>query len=276
MKTRTAILLSLLGAGAAGMAAFVLRHQRPTLQLLGAGLAFGVPWAVQAAVRKATCSVLFVTDTHGPAASNEALVRAMLTESGISRVAHAGDVFDSADLATAWWDRPFADVVQRWPVDAASGNHDVADAASSAAFTARFGLLPKAVTCGNAEFFFLPWDADRQDAEWVHSRARASHAKWKVLVTHRPIWDVDGTGTRLRGLVLSALSYIDLVLAGHEHVAYDTWHNVGGHPVHQIIDVSGPKKYVCNDVEGCVEGETAYWRIDFFDDEIVAERRVVL
>lgn len=258
------------------MAAFLLRNQRPTLQFLGAGVAFSIPWAVQAATRKPSCSVLFVTDTHGPAADNRALVQALLAERDVNLLVHGGDVADSADLYTSWWDRPFADVTQRWPIAAASGNHDVEEASGSAAFAARFGLLPRSVTCGDAEFFLLPWDTNRADATWVHERARASHAKWKVLVSHQPLWGVDGTGAHLRGLLLPALPYIDLVLAGHQHVVQDSQHLVGGHSIRQIIDVSGPKKYVCpTDAVGCRAGETAYWRLNFYDDEITSSRIVL-
>ncbi len=276
MRLRTAFLLAAIGAAGAGVASYALRGKPEMLRLLAAGAAFGLPWAAHAALIKPTCSFLFITDTHGPAADNAALVQAMLGERNISFVAHGGDVADSADLFPAWWDRPFASVRSSWPVYAAAGNHDYEDGLTSGAFAARFGILPRAVSCGNVDVFFLPWQANRFDAEWLLGRLRSSKARWHVLVTHQPVWPVSGGGAALRGLLLPCLPYIDLVLAGHEHIAQDTTHDIAGHAVRQIIDVSGPKKYPCPiGAEGCTGDETAYWRIDAFDDELRLSRERV-
>ncbi len=276
MRAKTALFLTILGAAGAMLSEIVLHGQRPMVRLLGAGAMFTLPWGLHAVLRTPLCSVLFVTDTHGSAEANRPLVAAMLTESGVDRVVHAGDIADAPEFWNPWWDVGFREVIDRWPVDAAPGNHDYEEDANRAEFTRRFGLLPRAVTCGNAEFFFLPWYTDRADADWVYGRARASRATWKVLVTHQPVWGVDGSGASLRGKLLPALGYIDLVLAGHQHVAQDSYHDVAGHTVRQIIDVSGPKKYDCPaDAQGCTADETAYWLFSFYEDEIVATRKVV-
>lgn len=277
MRFRTAALLTLLGAAGAGAAAYLLRGRPETVRLLAAGAAFGTPWIAHAALRKPTCSFLFITDTHGPAVDNAPLVRALLGESGISFVAHGGDVADSADLFQSWWDLPFRDVIARWRVLAAAGNHDYDTGLSSGAFAERFGILPRSVSCGSVDVYFLPWEANRFDAEWLLAAVKASTAQWKVLVTHRPVWPVaSGGGAALRGLLLPALPYIDLVLAGHEHVYQETSHEVGGRVVRQIIDVSGPKKYACPaTADGCTSGQTAYLRIDAYDDELRVVRKVV-
>jgi predicted phosphodiesterase len=274
VRIGTAIVLSLLGAAGAGLALRLSRGRTAGLRAAVAGIAFAVPWAVNAAVRTPDCSLLFVSDTHGPAASNAALVRALLLEDGISAVLHAGDVFDSDDLAAAWFDEPFRELVARLPFYVAAGNHDM-DAAQ--AFAARFPALPARLVCGHAEVYMLPWSATDADVAWLAAHVAASAAPWRVLVTHRAVWPVGGGNAGMREALAVVLPRIDLVLSGHEHVSSDAVHMVGAHPVRQIIEVSGPKKYSCPDSPSapCVSGETAYWRLDFYPDEVVATRRVI-
>jgi len=274
MRVGTAIVLSLLGAAGAGLALRLTRGRSGGLRAAAAGLAFAAPWAAHAAVRTPDCSLLFVSDTHGPAASNSALVRAMLLEDGISSVLHAGDVFDSDELAAAWFDEPFRDAVARWPFYVAEGNHDMV---APEAFAARFPVLPARLSCGSAEVYLLPWSATDADAAWLAARIAASTAAWRVLVTHRAPWPVAGGNAAVREALAAVLPRIDLVLSGHEHVSSDAVHDVGGYPVRQIVEVSGPKKYGCpaRPAAPCVSGETAYWRLDFYPDEIVASRRKV-
>jgi predicted phosphodiesterase len=272
LKFGTAIVLTVLGSAAAGAVAVVTRGKPDGLRLLASGLAFGVPWVVHAATRSPDCSVLVLFDTHGPAAGNVKLVAALLREQNVSAVIHAGDVADSADLYGPWFDVPFREVVARWPFYVASGNHD-----DATEFASRFPALPVRLICGSAEIYFLPWGADQHDIDWVASKVRDSSAPTKILVSHRPVWPVEGGGAALRGMLLPILPYFQLVIAGHEHVFSDSEHVIGGTPVRQIIDVSGPKKYDCPaaPVLSCTAGQTAYWRLDFYDNEIKATRRVV-
>jgi len=274
MRAGTAILLSLLGAAGAGLALRLSRGRTAGLRAAVAGIAFAAPWAVNAAVRTPDCSMLFIADTHGPAASNAALVRAMILEDGISAVLLAGDVFDSDNLAAPWFDEPFRDAVARWPFYVAAGNHDE-DAQQ--AFAARFPALPARLVCGSAEVYMLPWSSTAADAAWLAARVEASTARWRVLVTHRAVWPVAGGNAAMRESLAAVLPRIDLVLSGHEHVSSDAMHVVGGHPVRQIVEVSGSKKYACpaRPAAPCVSGETAYWRLDFYADEIAATRRKV-
>lgn len=274
MRAGTAILLSLLGTASAGIALRLARGRSAGLRAAAAGLAFAAPWAAHAALRSPECSVLFVSDTHGPAASNAALVRSMLLEDRISAVLHAGDVFDSDELAAPWFDEPFRDAVARWPWYAASGNHDMD---SADAFASRFPALPARLACGPADIYLLPWDPTDDDVAWLESKVAASTASYRVLVVHRAVWPVDGGNAALREALAAVLPRIDLVLSGHEHVSSDAMHDVGGHQVRQIVEVSGPKKYECpaSPAAPCVSGETAYWRLDFYADGISATRRRV-
>lgn len=225
------------------------------------------------------CSMLFVSDTHGPAAENAALVEAMVAEEGVHAVLHGGDVADAADLYAPWFDVPFRPVEERWNVWAASGNHDAADAETRAAFGSRFSGLPTRFPCGAyAEIYILPWAPTAADIAWFTDAVEgsAAHSHWRVLVIHRAPWPVGGGNARLRDALLPALAHIDLVLSGHDHVSSDSVHDVDGHPVRQIIEVSGPKKYQCPArADGCIEDETAYWRIGFYENEIRTSRRVV-
>lgn len=275
MRTSTGILLTLASlAGAAAGLALTKRRSSGT-RALAAVVGFAAPWGLRAAVASpSSCTVLWITDVHGSPVSNAALVEAMTRETGVDRVLNSGDVVDTSDQWPTHWDRPFALVTDRWPVDAASGNHDHEDDATYAGFVDRFGHEPKTIVCGNAEFFLVPWGTGDRTASWLYDHVRSSTARWKVLVTHRPVWGVDGNEYLAR-ILADSIPYLDLVLAGHQHVSWDSTHDVDGHLVRQIIDVSGPKKYDClDDVEGCVQDETAYWRITF-GDGISAVRKVV-
>lgn len=272
MTRRTTAILAILGAVGAGAAAYFLRGKAPSLRFLAAGAAFALPWGVHAALASVvpSCVFLFITDTHGSAAANRKLVDALLTEQGVAFVAHGGDVADA--YWSSWWDEAFRAVRERWPVYAASGNHDVETANSSAEFTARFGELPRSVRCGDTELFFVPWGLTRESAERLWSMVGRSDAPVKILVTHKPVWPVHDDDVRRRELLMPILDRIDLILSGHDHVYQDRM--VDGE--RQIIEVSGPKKYPCPpDAAGCVENSTGYLRVEVYGSTIRVLRRTV-
>jgi len=273
VKGGTAILLGLLGSAGAGVTAAALRQEDPLLRVLGAGVAFGAPWAVHALLSaedehsdRPTCSFLYITDTHGAAIHNRSLVAAVLTENGIDFVVHGGDIADTPSLFRAWWDVPFAAVWERWSIYAAEGNHDV-EMDDGAAFLDRFEEPPYVVECGNAEVFILPW-ATRGVVDWLGEHVSRSTAQVRIMVVHRPIWPL--SGGELPRLPTDGFQ---LVLAGHEHVYQDSVHG----DVRQIIEVSGPKKNDCPaEAAGCVADSTGYDRVDVFADGTVkvSRRRV--
>lgn len=241
-------------------------------------ISIAVSWFPVENPRVPDCSALFVTDTHGPADENAALVQALLEEDGISVVLHGGDVADAADLYGPWFDVPFRPVQERWGFWAASGNHDAADAETEAAFSFRFPVLPTRLPCGlYGEIYILPWSPTDGDVEWLADKVTSSGIPWIVLVIHRPVWPVDGGNAALREKLMPILPYIDIILSGHEHVSSDSVHDVGGLSVRQIIEVSGPKKYDCPEHPAvpCTAGQTAYWRLDFYADELRASRTIV-
>lgn len=272
MKGSTAALLAVLGAAGAGLAAYLLRDKPPGVRLLASGAAFALPWAVHAVTVRPNCVFLYVTDTHGSALANQKLVEAMLAEPDVSFVAHGGDIADTTDLWRPWWDNGFGPVMEKWPVYAASGNHDVDTTANAAQFEERFGELPRSVRCGGAELFFLPWGTPRSSAEWLWAAVARSEAPSKILVVHRPVWPMRGDDVRQRSLIEPVLDRIDLVLSGHEHAYQDSYHGA----TRQIIEVSGPKKYDCpTDAAGCIDHSTGYLRVEVFDGSIRVQRRTV-
>ena len=272
MKRSTTVFLALLGTAGAGLAAYLLRNKPPGLRLVVAGAAFALPWVANAVVTKPSCVFLYVSDTHGSAVANQKLVEAMLTEEDVSFVVHGGDVADNPSLWTLWWDNGFRAVRERWPVYAASGNHDVETTANAAEFTARFGELPRSTVCGNAELFLMPWGVSRASAEWLWAAVQRSTAPMKILVVHRPVWAVRTDDARQRELLMPIMDRINLILAGHDHVYSDQTQ----HGVWQIVEVSGPKKYECPaDARGCIADSTGYLRVEVYDGEIRVQRRAV-
>lgn len=274
MRTTTGLLMVLASAAGAAIGAALTQGRSPAVKLLAIGVGFAAPWGLRAAfATKPVCSFLFLTDTHGPAATSEKVAARMLGEDGIEFVVHGGDFADEPRFWSVWWDDPFRAVRERWDVEAVTGNHDVSTEENRAEFARRFGPLPRAIRCGDAvDIYLMPWSFNRSDAEWLWGQVRGSAARYRILVTHKPVWPVHDDDTRLRGLVEPVLDRIDLVLAGHDHVYQDSTHG----RVRQVIEVSGGKKYSCPaGARGCVEGTTGYLRIDVTDRGLSVVRRVV-
>lgn len=269
-STKSAFLLSLAGAAAAGGVDRLLRRRPAHVRFVAAGTAFLIPFGVYALVGdKPRTTFLYITDTHGAASANQALVRAMLREAKVDFVIHGGDIADNEGLWSAWWDVPFALVVQRWHIYAVDGNHD-----PETGFRQRFPWPPYKLSKKGVDIFFLPWSIGSSIATWLDRETAASTARFRILVTHRPLWSASGEGSNLPAVLSASLPRIDLVLAGHNHVFWDSVHNVGGHAVRQIIEKSGPKNYICNpSAVGCRERSTGFLRVEVYDDRINVERR---
>jgi tartrate-resistant acid phosphatase type 5 len=72
-----------------------------------------------------------------------------------------------------------------------------------------------------------PWtvpanDAERGMVQWLESALRSSHARWKIVAGHHPLWSSAGSkyeeARAMRRLLLPTLcKYADMYLAGHEH-----------------------------------------------------------
>ena len=271
----------LFGAGLAGVTSLLVRDRDAAARAVVAGASLAFPWLIDGLYHQThgpEAVLLFVSDTHGGPGSERALVAKLQAEDAVDAFLHGGDIVDGELGAEGWavrWDAAFRAVPGPWY--AASGNHDVETAEGLAAFHARFGRLPRAVRVGSVDVFLLPWNHGAGSAAWLAERVQAGGARWRVLVTHRPLWSVKEGGSddaasieRLR----PALSKIDLVLSGHEHVRAVLEREVDGHRIRQVVEVSGPKHYACGTSPECVSGESGYTRIVAYEDELRLDRVV--
>lgn len=269
-------------AAAGGGTSLALCRTRlhPAAKVLLSALAFGAPFAVDALLRraKATCTLIYVSDTHGSAASNARLAAALRAEPGVDAFLHGGDVADAADLYRPWWDNIFASVGTWW---VAEGNHD-AITESREAFRSRFGSLPRVERCGNVEVYILPWRIDNSVGRWAREQLEQSTARWRILVAHHPFWSAAAGGweseytVMCRNRLEDVLAQMDLVLVGHDHVYWDSTHDLDGVQVRQILLHSGPKHYDCDyRAEGCEERTRDYLRITASESKLVVERKTL-
>ena len=277
MQVKTLIGLASIGAASAAFSGYLLRRKPNYLRYAVSGASFLIPFGIYSAVKSAfATTILFVSDTHDTRRDvSTRIAQAMLTEPGVDLVVHGGDVADeNCTLYDAWWDTPYAAVRERWNVIGVNGNHD-----NVGCFTQRFGTLPRKVTVNDVDFFLLPWGGGSTSLQWLDAETAASTARWKVLVAHKGAWQVSANEGRIYGPsaeLSRILMRIDLVLAGHNHVFWDSTHIVGNHNVRQIIEVTSGKFYKCvPSARECVEGVRGFSRIAFTPDGIRVERRVV-
>ncbi len=225
-----------------------------------------------------SCVIVHVADTHGPLQENLGLAAALAAETGVDLYTSSGDVAEALDLWSSWWDQPFGGLGP-WLV--AEGNHDVAGAEQLAAFEHRFSELPLDVVCGDVEVYALPWQVTASTAAWLEEVVADSTARFQVLLLHHPLWSAElgaweGWDTRaVRDILAPVLGRIDLVLAGHDHVSWDSTHQVDGHTIRQVLVVSGPKTYACDQhAEGCVAHRREYLRIEAGEQLVVFHQEV--
>jgi predicted phosphodiesterase len=267
VKIKTLVGLASIGAASAVLSGYFLRRRPRRLRYAASGAAFLLPFGVHALAGsdKPLTTFLFITDTHGAAASNANLVRALLQEQDVDFIVHGGDIADTESLWQAWWDTPFARVIQRWPVYPTRGNHD-----PESGFRQHFPNRwpPYTLSREGVDIFFIPYAVTDSVVAWLDRATAASTAPFKILVTHRPVWPANSGGA-LSSQLAASLPRLDLILAGHNHVYWDT----PGTP-RQIIEISGPKMYACDaGTTGCVEGSAGYTRVEVYGDRLVVRRR---
>ena len=236
---------------------------------------FPLPAAACEPVDPPLATILFMSDTHDSDDDVIATIaRQLRTETGIDRVVHAGDVGDEAcRMYGRWWDVPYGDLP--WPVAAVSGNHD-----DPGCFAKRFGILPRIVSLRGVDFFLLPWagQLEGEHLQWLDRETARSTAAVKVLVIHKAPWHISENAMQVRepsDEVKAVLRRIDLVLAGHNHVFWDSTHDLDGHAVRQVIEVTGSKFYPCvAGADGCVAHSAGYSIIAIYgSDDIRVSRR---
>ncbi len=212
-----------------------------------------------------SCTILFLTDSQGHPQCFKGVVDAMLTEQNVNIVIHGGDVADAPDQWQSWWDTPSEPLRAKWPIYAVTGNHDLEAGVSKFAerFTSSFPL-PKKITCGNTDFFLLPFPGTNKN--WLADHIPKSTAKWQVIVTHRPMYyscTASGSITGKNLVPLEAIEGVDLILSGHEHVYCDGEKDgrryiIGNTAGSKFRRCREPKLSQCND-----EMKQSYLRIEF-------------
>lgn len=166
------------------------------------------------------------------------------------------------------WEETFRDVdsvAQAMPLLCVTGNHDYLKGLLRR-LERRFPLILSyflgsaigdnmvySLRYGSAEFFLL--DSNRElpylwtQRRWLEEKLRRSHARWKILVLHHPLYSIKGGNNLIQRWVFDPLvrKYgIDLVLQGHEHAyARMTARDGEGHPTTPVYTVShcSPKNY---------------------------------
>lgn len=278
MRLRTFIGLTALGVAAAGGTVHALRRKPRKIRCLAGGAVFLLPFGVYAVTSKPPLvTVLFISDTHDtPPATAVRIGERIARETGVDLVVNAGDIGDEGcGTYERWWDIPYAPVVALWPVIAASGNHD-----NPQCFMERFGTLPRKASMRGVDFFVLPWagQISREVLTWLDHETAASTATVKVLVVHKGPWHISADEGRVfspPATLLPILRRIDLILSGHNHVFWNTTHNVGGHVIRHVVEISGKKFYSCVPAaRHCRQGQTGYSRIEIYGpDDIRVVRR---
>lgn len=274
MNLKTLVGLTSLGAAGAVLGGYLLRRRPRALRYTVGGAAFLLPFGVYALTGspRPLTTFLFISDTHGAAAQNALLVKALLRQSNVDFLIHGGDIADDETWWVRWWDTPFAQVIRRWHIYATQGNHD-----PEAGFRQRFVDPPYKISAKGADIFVIPYAVNATVATWLDRETAASTAPFRILVTHRPVWAAaSGESSNLPTLLAASLPRLSLVLAGHNHVSQDTLHMVGSHPLRQIIEKSGPKNYACDpQAVNCLAGSTGFLRVEVYSDRIDVRREVV-
>ncbi len=161
------------------------------------------------------------------------------------------------------WAETFRDidsVSQAMPLLCVTGNHDYLKGVImrlehrfplvfSYFLNAKVGDNMVYTTCyGPVQFFLL--DSNREfpylstQRQWLKEQLQQSHARWKILVLHHPLYSIKGANNLIQRWMFNDLAEkygVDLVLQGHEH-AYARMTNDGSTPVYTVSHCS-PKNY---------------------------------
>lgn len=113
-------------------------------------------------------------------------------------------------------------------------------------FTVRYKDMQLFAIDSNREFFYL-----FTQKKWLEEQLAQSTAKWKILLTHHPLYSIRGNNNNIiQKWIFNPLAEkygVDLVLQGHEHAyARMTHHLETGEPAIPIYTVShfSPKNYL--------------------------------
>jgi hypothetical protein len=128
------------------------------------------------------------------------------------------------------FERPFAGLLQeRVPFYTALGNHDVHDGREDQLHYPLFNMNGRnyyKITKGNGliDFFMIDsTDFDQAQLGWLDGELRKSNARWKIVVSHYPLYSSGkkhGSDRSLRKKLEPQLKQfkVDAVIAGHDHI----------------------------------------------------------
>lgn len=163
-------------------------------------------------------------------------------------VVHTGDFVPQGDQGTRWREDfldPARELLALCPLFAVDGDDD---RGAFAVYCAQFGLPPDqpwhARRFGNVELFGLsvgpPFDAESMQVRWLGQALEASRARWKIVVTHYPLYSTGRHGSHdgLRRAIIALLFRhgVDLVLSGHDH-GYERTHALGPEPGRALVQI---------------------------------------
>lgn len=198
--------------------------------------------------------------------TNSVLRRAMQLNPKTQMLICGGDLVERP--SDNYWQEGFDgldSIRQAMPILACTGNHDYMKSLPDTV-EHRFSLVfcyfldshvdrnhLYTFKMGNAQLFFL--DSTRNlfciwsQRQWLKEQLEKSTAKWKILVTHHPLYSIKGTMNQMidRWMLAGMIQEmgIDLVLQGHEHAYARMTEEEDGEKVPPLYTVShcSPKTY---------------------------------
>ncbi|HPD14534.1 MAG TPA: metallophosphoesterase [Planctomycetota bacterium] len=186
-------------------------------------------------------------DSCGNPEVHARLARAIATHKP-AFVVHTGDFVPQGDKGARWREDfldPARELLALCPYFAVDGDDD---RAALTAYGEQFRLPPDrpwhAQRFGDVELFGLsassPFDADSVQARWLGQALEASRARWKIVVTHFPLYSAGRHGGHdgLRRAIIALLFRhgVDLVLSGHDH-GYERTHAIGPEPGRALAQI---------------------------------------
>jgi len=220
--------------------------------------------------KKGKASFLYVGDVQDSISgmSGQLLRQAFAKNSDIDFLVCGGDLIERP--MDKYWEEAFSFfniIGQTHPVLTITGNHDYfkgviqkldhrfslvhsyfldSSIGDNQVFTVKFKDMQLFVIDSNREFFYL-----FTQKEWLEEQLSKSTAKWKILLTHHPLYSImSNNNNAIQKLLFNPIvkKYgVDLVLQGHEHAyARMTNHQETGTPSIPVYTVShfSPKNYL--------------------------------
>ncbi|SFU61706.1 3',5'-cyclic AMP phosphodiesterase CpdA [Porphyromonadaceae bacterium KHP3R9] len=189
---------------------------------------------------------IYLGDTHNSDIVEKVVDQAFRTAPDAAFLLHSGDHVNTG-LFRELWDEHFHYMRKVLPYLSfvpALGNHDSQDGLPPALYQ-HFFMLPRdngtvlepernyAFTYGNSRFLILDSTGDvGRIASWLEEELKKAEERWKIVVTHFPIYWKDDSYPDMREKWASLFDRygVDLVLSGHVHQYFRSYPVVGNIP----------------------------------------------